>query len=57
MLNICAIDLLAILQKEPGSSDISIQFYTRGSIEVRSQLCTFENSTNYNEISLDQHSS
>ena len=46
--------------KEPGSSDI---FYTilyarfdRVALELRSQLCTFENSINCDEISFDPHS-
>ena len=53
------IDLLAILQK---SLDRAI-FYTilhtrfdRVALELRSQLCTFENSTNCNEISFNPHS-
>ena len=47
-------------RKEPGSSDIFIQFlyarFDRVALELRSQLCTFENSTNCNEISLDPNS-
>ena len=57
------IDLLAILQK---SLDRAIFLYNfirevrksggRVALELRSQLCTFENSTNCNEISFDPHS-
>ena len=50
------IDLLAILQK---SLDRATFLYTRFdgvASELRSQLCTFENSINCNEVSFDQHS-
>ena len=52
------IDLLAILQR----AWIERYFYTilyarfdRVALELRSQLCTLENSTHFNEISFDPH--
>ena len=46
--------------KVSGSSDIFIQFHTRGSIEwcqsFDRNFCAFENSIKCNEISFDSHS-
>ena len=54
-----SIDLLAILEKSLDRAIFLYNLYARldrVALELRSQLCKFENSTNCNEISFYSHS-
>ena len=59
MFTFSRIDLLAILQKSLDRAIFLYKFnmrFDRVALQLRLQLCTFENSTNCNEISFDPHS-